>query len=526
MSCSGCHGRTDSSHVVRKVNITIYDDAPYHVHQAGKPFTIDARVDYTGPAVIHYQWQDFRGRPLSDPFIIKAGESSTIQSPSSKVGYYGLIFWANDDTVALPNRQPGEPREYGFAILASRTASARRIDTNSPFGMVHATIQDPYLPVWIKTVTWKTFSSKEWKTEMEKRRGLGMLELPIVLDEGWDSDDSKPISSQQLAELKAKMRQYFAADPDVLYWELGLEENLKARFNLPYYWANLEEKTRAVRQAADEINPNIKLIYQIAELNTSRIHQYLEKHLYLITGLKTSPIQQFLESNAAKYYDILSLHPYAWPDFPSPEKWMPEYLQNTKDLMKQNNIKGMPIWYTEVGAPHHGNHPDEFFGYPKSGDEVKGLSREEAVNYMIKMHVLALHMGVEKVFWYNYKDHGNTRDHAEDHFGIRDYWGFPKPVYPAYFNLHSRLHGKNPVQVRQISGNLWISEFEGANENVLISWTYPVGVQVASLESLKSGLTPDEVLEIIDAVGMRLSLTGSTIRITGNPIYIITKKGS
>ena len=86
MSCSGCHGRTDSSHAVRKVNITIYDDAPYHVHPAGKPFTIAARVDYTGPTVIHYQWQDFRGRPLSDPGIIKAGESSTIQSPSSKVG--------------------------------------------------------------------------------------------------------------------------------------------------------------------------------------------------------------------------------------------------------------------------------------------------------------------------------------------------------------------------------------------------------------------------------------------------------
>jgi hypothetical protein len=523
ISCDDSHKRADNSHAAREVNITILDDAPYHVHPPGTQFTIAARVESSEPTVIHYQWQDFRGQALSDPAVIKSGELSTIHSPDSKVGYYGLVFRANDDTVALPNRQPGEPREYGFVILAPRTVSDRQIDPSSPFGMVHADIQDPYLPVWVKTATWKTYSTRWWLAEMQKRRKLGKLELPLVAGKEWDSDDTKPISSQQLAELEAQIRQYFAADADVIYWELGIEENLQSRFGLPYYWNNLEAKARVVRQAADKINPEIKLIYQIAELDSSSI-QKLVARVLRIAGLRTPPIQQFLESTAAEHFDILSLHPYAWPDFPSPEKWMPEYLQNTRSLMKQNNIQGMPIWFTEVGAPHHGNHPDEFFGYPKSGKAVKGLSRKEAVDYMIKTHVLALHAGVKKIFWYNYKDRGNQRAYAEAHFGIRDYWGFPKPVYSAYINLLRCLSGKKPVQARQLPGNLWLYEFEGKNEHLLVTWTYPVGVRLTPLESLKSELTPDDVIEITDAVGTPLSLTGNIIRITGEPLYLITKK--
>ncbi len=489
---------------IGNVNIEIYDDAAYHVHPAGQTFTVSVKVEHAGAAAIYCQWQDFRKRPLGDPVLLIPGELKTIQSPDTTVGYYGLVFKTDNDTAVLPNRQPGESREYGFAILAPRTTSERRIEAASPFGMVHADMQDPYLPVWIKTATWKTFSPAEWLSAMERRRGLGMLELPLVLGDTWDSNDSNPISSAQLTELETKMRQYFAADPSVLYWELGLEENLEPRFDRPYYWDNLEAKARAVRQAANAVNPGIKLIYQIAELGTG-------------------PVQKFLQSKAAGYFDILSLHPYAWPDFPSPEEWMAGYLQNIRTLMQQNNVQ-MPIWYTEVGAPHQGNYPGGFFGYPDSGEEVQGLSREEAANYIIKTHVLALHLGVEKMFWYNYMDQGMARDYAEDHFGIRDYWGFPKPVYTAYFTLHSHLNGKNPVSAKQLPDNIRVYRFEGTTENTLVAWVYPGDERLVPLDALQAGLLPADILETVSAVGTPLSLDGNAIRIAGAPVFITTKK--
>ena len=486
------------------VKITINDDTNYHVHASGKPFTVNVTVDYSGSSTIYYHWQDFRGRSLSEPVMLSPGNTIILQSPGSSVGYYGLVFRASNDTLVLPERQPGESREYGFTIFTPRTTSDRILNVASPFGMVHADIQDPYLPTWAKTATWKTFSPGYWKAAMDERRSVGVLELPLLLEDEWDADDNTPVTAEQLAVLETKIREYFSADPRVVYWELGLEENLQPRFRQAQYWANLEAKTRAVRQAADAVNPEIKLIYQIAELDMA-------------------PIQQFLQSKAASYYDILSLHPYAWPDFPSPENWMKALLQNTNDLIRQNNIQSMPIWFTEAGAPHHGNYPGAFFGYPATGDAVKGLSREESVNNMIKTHVLALHMGVEKVFWYNYQDQGKARNYAEDHFGIRDYWGYPKPVYVAYINLLMRLDGKSLIDARQLAGNIRVYQFKDGVEDVLVAWSYPDSVQMVPFASLQAGLTRTNVSAVVDAVGTPLTIEGETIRVTGEPVFIMIR---
>lgn len=481
--------------------IEIGDSAPYYVHPPRKHFTVDVEVSHSGAAAVTYHWQDFRGQPLGEPSLVVPGRKTSIRSPSTETGYYGLVFRSRDARVVLPQREPGEEREFGFAVLPPRSVSDRSLDPASPFGVVHADIRDPYLPAWVKTTTWNSTDARKWKKKMRERREAGLLELPIIAGKEWKTEDGDSIDGDRLGELGTRVRSYFEADPLVQYWELGIEENLRKNFRTRYYWQNLAVKVRVVREAARAVNPDVKLIYQIAE----RRHR---------------DIKAFLRSDAAKLFDILSLHPYAWPDFPSPETWIEEFITWVRIQMAESGID-MPIWFTEVGAPHHGNHPDLFFGYPKKGARVTGQSRLGAAVYMTKLHVMALHLGVEKLFWYNYKDRDPEREYAENHFGLRDYWGFPKPVYVAYFTLRKHLNGKTPAVARTPREGVRAYRFRGEPHDVVVLWTHPAATVELPLHELQAGLTKEGVEKAVDTVGTPLSLDGSSLTVGPEPVYVM-----
>ena len=486
-----------------EVTVELQDDAPDHVHIADAPFDIRIKVDYSGPGIVKFHWQDFSGKPVTSPRPLETGRLVSITAPSGHTGYLGLVLAPATAEITLPNRQPGEAREYGLAVLPQE-ASTRLVDTQSRFGMVHADLQDPYLRGWIKTMTWKTTSSKWWGDEMEKRRSLGLQELPVVVGDEWKTDDNSPVTSEQLGQLHSRVRRYFAAHPATEYWETGIEENLRHRYQTPYYWENLSAKARAVRDAADDVNPNIQLIYQIAEL-------------------RPEDAKRFLQSEATDYYAILSLHPYAWPDFPDPEEWLEEYLESINRLIKDSR-SSMSVWLTEVGVPHHGNYPGEFFGYPEKGARVTGKTHYEAVLYLIKIHVMAFHLGVEKIFWYNYKDRNPQREYAENHFGLRDYWGFPKPVYVAYLNLQKYLDAKQPGQARRVaSDNVRAYDFHGQDESVTVVWSYPGRDQMVSIDTLFPEYRPDAIIDILDPMGAPVAYAGTAIPVSKEPIFIIYK---
>lgn len=486
------------------VRVQIQDDAVDHTHSVRSPFAIQLKLDYMNAADgVRYHWQDFRGQLLTQPQPLEPGEAVSIRAPNGQVGYLGLVLAPATRNLALPSRQPGEAREYGFAVLPPPRLANRRPNLRSRFGTIHSNVDDPYLQGWIKTMTWKTTSPKWWGMEMEKRRELGLLELPIVVGADWASDDLQPISRTQLSRLKSRIRQYFEAHPTTGFWETGIEENLRGRYEKPYYWHNLAAKLQVVRQAADAVNPDIRLIYQIAEL-------------------RPRDVQAFLESKAVQYIDILSLHPYAWPDFPSPEEWLEGFVNETHDLMKARDIE-MPIWFTEIGVPHHGNAPGEFFGYPEKGKRVSGCSPYQAVLYLIKIHAMAYHLGVEKLFWYNYRDRGPAREQAEDHFGLRDYWGYPKPAYVAYINLLELLSDKIPDYAGRLQDDIRVYSFRGEGETVVVAWAYPAAkrrIAVSGLLSNSSSLSPDTI-RVVDPMGTPILTGESSIEISGEPVFII-----
>lgn len=503
-----------------QVSIRIKDDNPYHVHTPGKPFHIQLSVTNASRGSVQYYWRDSHGKALSNPVPINAGAPQTIDSPARPIGYYGLVLETDSRGLSLPDRRAGEEREYGFAVLPTSSVAQRHLNPTSSFGMVQADPRDPYMGGWSKTTTWQSGRSHrnqnavapdEWRAHMGYVRNLGLVELPIILDAPWQSNDARPVPAAQLELIKSLTKQYFQADTEVVFWEVGIEENLSSNYRKAFYWSNLEAKTQAVRQAANETNPRIKLIYQVA-------------------GLDIDSVDRFLSSKAARVYDIVSLHPYAWPDFPTPETWLNEYVNTVRQHMTTNGIEDMPIWFTEIGAPHQGNYPGGFFGYPGDGHQVRGLSRLGDAVYMIKVHVLALQAGIEKIFWYNYRDNGNRREYAEDHFGLRDYQGFPKPVYAAYYNLRTRLENKSRGATRQVQGNVRVSEFNGATEDVLVAWIYTQNsstntCRTVAWSELREGLSKGGIKAVVNLVGTPVAAAADGLCVTDQPVFVVVKHG-
>ena len=467
---------------------------------ATTPNIVKLPVSFTQDCRLDYHWEDFRGLQLSNAAGLSLDGSNTLTPPASVRGYLSLVLTTDCPDLAEQAGFVAGKREIGFALLPEKKLPIQRDSSTSPFGMVHADLNDPYLGPWIKTLTWHTTSAKWWHYEIEKRAANGYRELPLINGDIWESDDSKPVTTEQLARITQRANDYFSADTSVTFWELGLEENLTRQYKQPYYWKNLAAKTRAVRDAAKNSSPDIKLIYQIATIDAEKI-------------------EPFARSKAARYFDILSIHPYAWPDFPPPDRWLGSLIHSARDLLESNNL-GMPIWFTEVGAPHHGNAPGEFFGYPKNRHEVSGLTRYRMAIYIIKLHTIALSSGIERIFWYNYRDRKIGSEYAENFFGLVDYWGHPRPAYVAYARMVSCLDGLRAGGKLSLPGELAGYEFHSEKGKVIVVWN--TTNNVADLKLDKLGIQSGEGFLATDIMGNPAGSDKATLSVTAEPIFIAT----
>ena len=142
---------------------------------------------------------------------------------------------------------------------------------------------------------------------------------------------------------------------------------------------------------------------------------------------------------------------------------------------------------------------------------------------MIKLHAIALQQGVEKIFWYNYQDRRPERQYAENHFGLRDHWGFPKPVYPAYYTLHRHLDYKIAAGSQQLKQGVQVHKFQGNSETTWLVWSYPNQSVKINLGDIDSNLHNQAKIKILNMVGTPILLTGKQIQITHEPLFITLK---
>ena len=485
------------------VEVTAEGGGVYHVFPPEDGFTVTVTATVVSgpvPETLAYQWVDFRGRPLSQPASLTLDRPQRIPSPSEHmtVGYYGLLLLPSEGVDFNP--ASGARREIGFAVLPK--AEPRRPDPDSRFGLVHFDDRDPYLdPGWMKTTTevqagWdgKDIDAAAWQALLSDRRAAGQIELPLIMGDTWKSG-----SPDQIRRLMAAL---FAADPGsaevpaVPAYELGLEENLGPgdyRAKL----AETAEKFRAAQEEKARLAPSVKLAYQVA-------------------GTDIGPYRALFESPLARRIDILAAHPYPWHGWPTPDAWHDKFLDDIRAAMAANGLD-IPIWYTEAGAVQNdANVPVIFSGAKPTGH---GLSRANYAAYLVKLHAHAFAKGVSKVFWYNYRDRTISTTDAEAHFGLRDYWGYPKPGYLAYAATLRCMKHRTPSPITTRDG-IVTYRFHGQDSDCIVAWASSDTIRPVGLDELgvKSG-----VAEAFDLVGTPIDVSTSSIDIGSYPVFLIAQ---
>ena len=365
-------------------------------------------------------------------------------------------------------------------------------DSSSIFGVVHGDDDDSTLsPGWNKSIwtpqAWNgtTVRAAFWRSRISAAYRNGIIEVPVVAGDTWDSGDLDAISDM--------MTQFFQADPRVPVWELGLEENLERGWdeNLP----DTAEKIAAVDKVRQSINPDIRLAYQIAN-----------------RGKKD--IETFLTSEAADYIDILALHPYSWPNFEAPETWLAGWISDVRDLIGEHN-RAFPIWFTEIGAPQNDDDVPQMYSLDKP---VRGQGQQEHARYLVKLHVIAFHAGVEKVFWYNYFDRCSESTNVECHFGMKSDRRVPKPAYWAYKAMRGCIGVKGP-EMADVSSQTRIYSFAAANEDCLVLWNYPADATTVSLASIRPDLTAENT-QATSLLGESVAVTGGSVTVSEEPLFL------
>jgi len=502
--------------------VVITDTNIWRTHPPGALFEVDVHVVGSSrlASTVTCQWVDEHRQPLGQAIPV-SGTPTVIQSPSTAPGFYGLVFASTNPDVSFPPQPAGFPSSvYGFAVLPSPPSGAPVIEPNSPFGLIQGDIEDPYLwagsgprviGLHLKTKTWQ-HSVASWASEIDERTLAGHTELPLITDSPWDSVDTLPIATTQLDQIGTKFRGVLQAEPtEVEYWQAGREENAGTTYEQSHYFSNLLAKISRLRAEADAVNPAVKFAYSTR-------------------GDQMSEFEQLFASRAFGVYDGLAHDVYEWPDFPTPEGWLPGHISDIRTRMVNAGHVEHFFWFGECGLPVRGtNDPEGFFGYPASGSSVPGASLDYAATYLVKFHALAIANGIKRLYWYNYKNRGNDIDYAEHHFGLRSYTssssdpGYPFPAYVAYVTMLAHLKGCSFVELRHPSSNVYVFEFDvdGTAERRILAWVDPAQSATLALASLQSGLLAANVQTVSDIYGRPVSaISGEQITLDGRPLYL------
>ena len=499
---------SDTSAPASTITAISTSDSSFHVFAPGQPFSFT--LTYSGSGVTGYQWVDWRGATIGLPVNV-SGLSFTVTSPNNKPlkqGYYGLRLLPEGTVI-----QPGSRKELGFAVLLKFTRTAPQ---TSPFGMVHAAMNDPYLQfAWTKTTWthpfWKwdtasnvgTFDKTGWAASEQHVLDAGKTDLPVISDAPWGLN---PANVPGITEFASDV---YSGTPNLPAAEWGIEEahNGWDTAASVKFFENLAVELKAVRAAANSSGAtNTKLVQQI---------EGISEH----DPAKVDCTRAFFKSDVLQYVDVLSLHPYAWMDFNSPDTWMDTFLKAIEQARASSIKPSLPIWFTECGCVVD----DAGLGPLKmqdGGHPISGLSRADGANYLVKAHVIAFSDGVSRIYWYRYQDWHDDSTNGEEHFGLRDVFGYPKPQYSAYANLVNVIGSKRFVTSSETKDSIHIYTFAGSGTSCIVAWRdseTPSPVQCALSEFATNG----KITSITDTIGSELTPTKGKIQIDDSPIFLI-----
>ncbi len=165
-------------------------------------------------------------------------------------------------------------------------------------------------------------------------------------------------------------------------------------------------------------------------------------------------LERLLALGATRHMDVLSVG----AGTPSPdvagEVSVVARLQAARDLASLHR-RGLPVWLTGAGWS------------TSSSDGSASVSPQTQADYLVRLYVLSLAAGAERVFWRSFRDDGR--------FGLVQPDLTPKPAYAAYRTMTRLLEGAvGHGRVEAPHGVQGVA-FGKHNQDILVCWA-PEGV--------------------------------------------------
>ncbi len=141
-------------------------------------------------------------------------------------------------------------------------------------------------------------------------------------------------------------------------------------------------------------------------------------------GLPFPYLERLGAAGAFAHMDAVSIHPYR--DTRPPETLEPAIRRLQKLIARHSPDRPLPIWVTEIGWPAR----------PPGAQTGPALDEDTQAAYLVRCIAILLHAGVEKVYWYQFLEHG-----VDAGLGmLRAQKGYPpKPAHAAFVTLLAQL---------------------------------------------------------------------------------------
>lgn len=221
-------------------------------------------------------------------------------------------------------------------------------------------------------------------------------------------------------------------------------------------------------------------------------------------GVPWPYLEKLFRTEALAHMDVVSVHPYRYRN--APEGMEREAGELLELIRKANGGKPKPVWATE-------------YGWGVQAAEAEGdlaISELDQAKFLVRGHTLLLAGGVEKAFWYLFKDTGEFPTMGlvrsdEDPQGRHA----PKPAYVAYATMIRQLQEVRFAEREKAGVGVYVLRFEDEQKRLVrVLWA----VKPAEL-SLR---VPGGQAILTDLMGGRTLLEKGErkLELTDSPVFL------
>ncbi|PDV98428.1 cellulase family glycosylhydrolase [Candidatus Chloroploca asiatica] len=146
-------------------------------------------------------------------------------------------------------------------------------------------------------------------------------------------------------------------------------------------------------------------------------------------------------------FDVLAIHPYVDPYGPEDGN-LAAALTDVRAVATQHGQK--PIWVTEVG----------WASGPGDRDAVGRTNEQMQADYLVRANLMLWEAGVEKIFWYSFKDDAHNPYGLIRYGSGRADYRLRKPAFDALRTLNQQLAGATYVSRRDLFQMNVVDNFE------------------------------------------------------------------